>query len=210
MTDKKSPRQETLALSTKLEEDFVSPLTAVRGALEILRDYPDLPQEERVRFAEAALRGCSRLEASVRNLGDTVYADREAAEANKPTPSEHTKRLHMDASAQVFEIDLSGLEFSSPALVNEFFDVADEVIIATGKDWFFVINYACRIWPEAWVAFAHRTKKINVNFSLGSVRYVDAAKDDPWAKAAAHDPSILASRDEALALVARARSGQGQ
>ena len=28
----------TLALSTKVEEDFVSPLTSLRGALEILRD----------------------------------------------------------------------------------------------------------------------------------------------------------------------------
>ena len=30
------------ALSTILEEDFIAPLTAVRGALEILRDRPDL------------------------------------------------------------------------------------------------------------------------------------------------------------------------
>jgi hypothetical protein len=34
----------TLTLSTKVEEEFVSPLTAIRGALEILRDFPALEQ----------------------------------------------------------------------------------------------------------------------------------------------------------------------
>lgn len=202
MTDKPSPQHKTLALSTKLEEDFVSPLTAVRGALEILRDYPDLPEEERARFAEAALRGCARLEASVKHLGDTVYADRDAASAKMPPPSEHTKRLRVDAGKNLIEMDLSGLEFSSPAMVNEFFDVADEIIEATNSDWYFAVNYACRIWPEAWVSFAHRAKKINVSHSLGTVRFVEVSDDDPWAKAAAQDPSIHSSRDEALAEIA--------
>jgi len=210
MTDKQSPRQETLALSTKLEEDFVSPLTAMRGALEILRDYPDLPEDERVRFAEAALRGCARLEASVRHLGDTVYADRDAAEANSPPPSEHTKRLRVNEADRLIEIDLSGLEFSSPAVVNEFFDVADRIIEATNQDWFFAVNYACRIWPEAWVAFAHRAKKINVSHSLGTVRFVEVSEDDPWARAAAGDPTILSSREEALAAVAAMRDGRSR
>ncbi len=208
MTEKQAPRQETLALSTKLEEDFVSPLTAMRGALEILRDYPDLPQDERIRFAEAALRGCARLEASVRHLGDTVYADREAAAANMPPPSEHTKRLQVNEAERLFEIDLSGLEFSSPAVVNEFFDVADRIIEATNEDWFFAVNYACRIWPEAWVTFAHRAKKINVSHSLGTVRFVEVSGDDPWARAAAGDPTILSSRAEALAEVAALRAGR--
>lgn len=208
MTDTRAPRHETLALSTKLEEDFVSPLTAVRGALEILRDYPDLPEGERVRFAEAALRGCARLETSVRHLGETVYGDRDAAEANRPPASEHTKRVHVNAADGVIEIDLSGLVFSSSALVDEFFDVTDEIIEATGKDWYFVVNYGCRIWPEAWVAFAHRAKKINVNFSLGTIRYVDVSGDDPWAKAAAQDPTILSSRAEALAEIDAHRVGQ--
>ena len=40
----------TEALGTKLEQDFVAPLTAVRGALELLRDFPDMSELERERF----------------------------------------------------------------------------------------------------------------------------------------------------------------
>jgi hypothetical protein len=50
-----------LALETKLEQEFVSPLTAVRGALEILRDFLDLPPNERARFIATALAAALRM-----------------------------------------------------------------------------------------------------------------------------------------------------
>ena len=59
MSEDRSKPQTTLALSTKVEEDFVAPLTSLRGSLEILRDIPDLSEEERRRFLETALRGCN-------------------------------------------------------------------------------------------------------------------------------------------------------
>ncbi|RVU38247.1 hypothetical protein EOI86_02830 [Hwanghaeella grinnelliae] len=210
MNDKQPPRRETIALNTKLEEDFVAPLTAMRGALEILRDYPELAEEERVRFAEKALRGCARLEASVRHLGDVLYADKDAATRAKPTPSEHAKRVKLNYDDRLIDLDLSGIQFSSPEMVNEFFDTVDQIIEDTGTDWFFVVNYACRIWPEAWIAFAHRAKKINVSFSLGTVRYVDVSDNDPWARAAADDPTIHSSRDDALAEISAMRSGRSR
>lgn len=46
----------TLALSTWLEEFFVSPSAAVRGSLELARDRPDMAADERAAFIEAALR----------------------------------------------------------------------------------------------------------------------------------------------------------
>lgn len=205
MTDKQPQRHETIALSTKLEEDFVAPLTALRGALEILRDYPELPEHERVRFAEKALRGCTRLEASVRHLGDMLYSDKDATVEARPTPSDHAKRVRVSYEDKLIEIDLSGLQFSTPEMVNEFFDTVDQIIEDTGTDWFFVVNYACRIWPEAWIAFAHRAKKINVSYSLGTVRYVQVSDDDPWSRAAASDPTIHSSREEALDEIAAMR-----
>ena len=45
-----------------LEDDFVSPLTAIQGLLEVLRDCPDLTPAERRRFADIALSDCARLE----------------------------------------------------------------------------------------------------------------------------------------------------
>lgn len=208
MNKKQPPRAETIALSTKLEEDFVAPLTAMRGALEILRDYPELAEEERSRFVEKALRGCVRLEASVRHLGDVLYADKDAVAKAKPTPSEHAKRVHVNYDDRLIDLDLSGIQFSSPEMVNEFFDTIDRIIEDTGTDWYFAVNYACRIWPEAWIAFAHRAKKVNVSFSLGTVRYVDVSDNDPWARAAAGDPTIHSSREKALAEVAAMRAGR--
>lgn len=207
MSDEQPQRHETVALSTKLEEDFVAPLTALRGALEILRDYPELSEEERVRFADKALRGCARLEASVRTLGDLLYADKHAAVESHPAPAEHSKRVTVNYPEKLIEIDLSGLQFSSPAMVNEFFDTVDQIIEDTGTDWYFVVNYGCRIWPEAWIAFAHRAKKINVSYSLGTVRYVQVDENDPWARAAADDPTIHSTREDALAEVAAMRGG---
>ena len=64
----------TLALNTTLEQEFVSPLTSIRGALEILRDFPDLPGEQRERFLANALEDCTRLELGIEQLASTVYA----------------------------------------------------------------------------------------------------------------------------------------
>ena len=86
-------------------------------------------------------------------------------------------------------------------MVNDFYDVAYQLIESTGKRWYFIVNYhQCRIWPEAWVAFAHRGKKVNVSYSLGTVRYFDAsAADDDLTLL--NDPELLPSRDAALAEV---------
>ena len=62
-----------LALNTMLEREFVSPLTSIRGALEILRDFSDLSSEDRERFISNALQDCARLELGVEQLASTVY-----------------------------------------------------------------------------------------------------------------------------------------
>ena len=72
MPEDDAPPHPTLALSTKVEEDFVAPLTAVRGSLEILRDFSDLGADERLRFIETALGGCARLEKGIGELARTV------------------------------------------------------------------------------------------------------------------------------------------
>ncbi len=51
-----------------LEDDFVTPLTTIRGLLEILRDCPDLPQAERRRFIDMALTDCARLDRGIERL----------------------------------------------------------------------------------------------------------------------------------------------
>lgn len=195
----------TLALSTKVEEDFVSPLTAVRGSLEILRDFPDLAQDERQRFVEVALRACSRLETGVDELAKSVYAA--GQQTLSPTVSDELPRDKSTGYADrvlfleeidTVEIDFGGFEFSSSQIVNDFYDTVERLVVATGRDWYFLVNYGgCSIWPEAWVAFAHRGKKVNVSLSKGTVRYAESEDARPDGT----DPNFRASRDDALARI---------
>lgn len=211
MADDRSVPDPMLALNTKVEDDFVAPLTAIRGALEILRDVADLDAAERRRFVETALGGCARLETAVQHLADTVYAagrKLHAETSGRLSDAEwdrYDARIRIDPVADLIEIDFSEFEFISSKIVNDFYDVIDARIEATRRDWYFVVNYrACSIWPEAWVAFAHRGKKVNVTHSLGTVRYDEDVSTD--ASAERSDPDLFATRDEALARIAAMKS----
>ena len=215
MPEDRSDRNSTLALNTKLEEEFVSPLTSMRGALEILRDFPDLSEGERIKFIETALQGCARLERGVEELASAVYAAGQQAQA---TPAEellpaeqsaYAKRIEMLNDAETIEIDFSDFVFSSAKIVNDFYDVIDQTVETTGRTWYFLVNYRdCRVWPEAWVAFAHRGKKVNVNYSLGTVRYVEQQTTDGSKgrrESDRLDPDMFNSREEALARIQEMR-----
>jgi len=212
MPDDKSRTYETLALSTKVEEDFVAPLTAVRGALEILRDFDELPADERLRFVTTALKGCAKLERAVEELASAVYATaqaKSAATGDKPTDEkrqQYLDRISLDKENWIAEVDYSGFVFTDSDVVNDFHDAVEEQVETSDHKWYFLVNYEnCRVWPEAWIAFAHRGKRINVTFSLGTVRY------DPNAttSAAEFDPDMFATREAALARIEEMRRGKG-
>lgn len=199
----------TLALSTILEEDFVAPLTAIRGALEILRDFSDLSEEDRARFVATALEQCARLEQGVEDLGSTVYSAGERASAlatpglSEAERKSYAKRIHLLDDCETIEVDFGGFEFSTSQLVNHFYDVLDSLVESSGRRWYFLVNYeGCSIWPEAWVAFARRGKKVNYEYSLGTVRYTHDQQ------AADRDPAMFESRDLALAHIAELRRSQ--
>jgi len=199
----------TLALNTTLEREFVAPLTSVRGVLEIIRDFPDLSDAERGRFLANALADCRRLELGIDQLAATVYAAAEREQRDQPqveSDSAYRDRIRIFEDLDIIEVDFSEFEFSSSSIVNGFYNLLDRLIEATGKRWYIVVNYQhCSIWPEAWVAFAHRGKKVNASYSLGTVRYFDAraSGDEP---APSSDPDLFRSRDEALARIAQLRA----
>ena len=204
MSEETSSGEITLALSTKVEESFVSPLTAIRGALEILRDHPDLDDAERQGFVMAALGACARLEAGIEELASSVYAaGRRAAtpaEASEPAKDSWAARIRLDRDTGIADLDFSDLEFSSAAMVNEVYDAIDAAVIPSRRKWYFVVNHTnTRIWPEAWVTSAHRAKKIAVNFAEAVVRYSE--EENPV------DRELLASREAALEKVAELRAG---
>ncbi|MEM9046377.1 MAG: hypothetical protein AAGC81_16955 [Pseudomonadota bacterium] len=168
-----------LALSTKVEEEFVSPLTAIRGALEILRDFDDLTDAERRRFVSGALEECARLEVGIDGLAVAVYAAvAPTDDLPKPEPSAFANRIRFYPEEDFADLDLSGIVFENAQAVAEFFDIIHRLVDETGRKWFFLVNHQdCQVWPEAWVSFAHRTKKVTVNYGLGSIRYENQASD---------------------------------
>ena len=106
----------------------------------------------------------------------------------------------------VVEIDFAGLEFRSSSTVNDFFDAVERQIEATGRRWYFLVNYGgYSVWPEAWIAFAHRGKKLNVAFSRGTARYDESAGDDVE-RSRQLDPSVLETREAALARIQQMKS----
>ena len=203
MAENKAPgtgadASDLISLSTTLEEDFISPVTAMRGALELLDDNPDMDTADRQRFVARALSECKRLQESVLRLSRSVYEAGERVATSDPVPEAGTgddPRIQTDAATGILELDLSDLVFDSSASVSALFDRVDETVIASNRQWYFLVNVRnCSVWPEAWVAYAYRTKKIRVNYTLGMVRY--AEPDD--GTASTDDPAVLPSRQAAL------------
>ena len=108
---------------------------------------------------------------------------------------------------RVMEVDFSNFTFQDSETVDAFYDVIESRIAETGKKWYFLVNYKnCQILPEAWVAFANRGKKVNLAYSLGTVRF-DAQEDTgatilEKSKTDEFDPNLFRSRDGALAQIA--------
>ena len=109
------------------------------------------------------------------------------------------------------EIDFGDFEFSNSAIVNGFYDVLDQRLQSLGRKYYFIVNYRnCSIWPEAWVAFAHRGKRVNVLYSLGMARYAEGTGSETDVDGIGVDPDLFASRDLALAHIrAMRRSAPG-
>lgn len=120
-------------------------------------------------------------------------------------------RLEFHEDLQVMEVDFSDMTFDKPAMVHSVYDEIDRQLADTGKKWFFLVNYRnCNVMTEAWIAFAHRGKDVNLAYSLGSVRFaatgdtseaiLDSSKEEKF------DPNLFASRDAALVFIGEMRS----
>lgn len=113
-------------------------------------------------------------------------------------------RISFHHDDQIMEVDFSDILFDSAEQVNEFYDLVDEKMTATGQGkWYFLVNYKnCRLSPGAWIPFSNRGKKVNIAASLGSVRY---AVSDETGKSILRqsekedfDPNLFSSRQAAV------------
>ena len=116
---------------------------------------------------------------------------------------EFASRTRLYPEIEVMEADFSDFQFRTIGDVHDFYDYLDHRMRVTGKRWFFLVNYqGTRIDSDVWYAFAARGKKLNRDFSRGSVRYdaspETAAEIAERANTESFDPNLFASRDDAL------------
>ncbi len=181
-----------------------------------------------VRFdaSEATRRQIERA-AGTEAFDPNLFADREAALAriaempskrrvrvqHDPTYTlaDFVRRISFDPKTDIMEVDFSFFTFHHSRDVNDFYNHIDERVGATGRKWFFLINYeGCQIMPAAWVQYAHRGKRLNLAWSLGSVRYAPGSETeaDIRLRAQTQDfrPNIRNTRSEALERIEEMRA----
>ncbi len=148
-----------------------------------------------------------------------LFADRDSAIARlQSLPSKRLKKIVHTPSYtradfeprvafldddEIMEIDLSGLKLHHTRDVDDLIDYLQERIEATGRRWYFLINYNnCHIDPAAWVQWAKRGKELNVGGSLGTVRYEAGSETEADIRLRAETqgfrPNIRNTREEAL------------
>ena len=100
----------------------------------------------------------------------TAVAGR-AMEAQAVTDKTIRGRVVFHDALDVMEVDFSSLHFTSHGEIDNFYDEVDRQLAASGRRWYFLVNYAgCVIVPGVWTRFAARGKQSNIAFSLGTVR----------------------------------------
>ena len=113
------------------------------------------------------------------------------------------ERLKFHETIETMEVDFSGMTFETDADVDPVYDEIDRRAGATGRRWYFLVNYTdCVITPGAWDRFAARGKHANVAYGLGTVRVGasaqtrEAIRED--AGRAMFRANIFETRDQAL------------
>ena len=69
----------TAAFAAHVSHELKSPLTAIQGAAELIRDMPDMPAADRAAFTDNIIRDADRMAALVRRLLELARAETDAA-----------------------------------------------------------------------------------------------------------------------------------
>ena len=125
----------------------------------------------------------------------------------------YADRVIFHTDSEVMEVDFSDLTFTDSPMVDAVYDEIDRKIEATGRSWYFLVNYRnCRIYELAWIRFAQRGKRLNLAHSLGSVRFSVqeelGATIEASARSENFDPNLFPSREAALAEIERMKSAR--
>ena len=130
------------------------------------------------------------------------------------TADQHRARVVFHDNDEIMEIDLTGVALEHSRDVHDLYDVLEELIAATGRKWYFLINYeGTKIFSCAWVEYAARGKRLNEAGSLGSVRFAPGSETETdirlRAESGGFRPNIRNTREEALERIAELKRGEG-
>lgn len=120
-------------------------------------------------------------------------------------------RIEFLPDEQIMQADFSDFSFEHSRDVHDVYDFIESQIKPTGKKWYFLINYeGTRIQSPCWVEYAARGKKLNDEFSLGSVRYAPGSETETDIRLRAESqgfrPNIRNTVIEALQLIAEMKA----
>ncbi len=163
------------------------------------------------------------------NFDPNLFADRDAAierllslpskrkvkivHVPNYTAEEFRKRVVFLDEEQVMDVDFSDITFEHSRDVNDCYDILDELVAATGRKWYFLVNYEnTKIFSGAWIQYAARGKALNEAGSLGSVRYAPGSETETdirlRAESGGFRPNIRNTRQEALERIAEMKRGE--
>ncbi len=113
------------------------------------------------------------------------------------------ERIHFHDRIETMEVDFSHWTFADDAQVDAFYDEIDRRATASGKRWYFLVQYEdCVIAPQAWERFAARGKHANITYGLGTVRVGAASQTRDaireHAGRAMFRANIFETRDQAM------------
>lgn len=88
-------------------------------------------------------------------------------------------RIDFKPDDQIMQVDFRNFSFEHGRDVHDVYDFIESQVKSTGRKWYFLISYeGTRIQSPAWVEYAARGKKLNQEFSLGSVRYAPGSETE--------------------------------
>ncbi len=118
-------------------------------------------------------------------------------------------RITFYPDLEIMEVDFSYYTFSTSVEVNMFYDLAEQRIAESGEDkWFFLVNYShTRILADAWFAYSHRGKELNLAYSQGTVRFDISAETHAEIERRANtqefDANLFTNRVSAVNLISK-------
>lgn len=165
--------------------------------------------------------------AGTENFDPNLFSDRASAVARlRSLPSQRRKRIPQPPSFSesdliwrieflpdegIMDVDFSNMSFEHARDVDDVYDFIEAQIGGTGRRWYFLVNYdGTRIQSPAWVRYSQRGKRLNENWSLGSVRYAPDSETEAdirlRASTGAFRPNIRNTRAEALERIAEMKA----